>query len=334
MTLPNPMIYSEKTRSTKAHQASSSSPNQKLDRRAGDLSSSNDLYGSQQALASLQSTKQAGKLRLSAGERQARAAKLRKGSIAQVSISGVKRLSHKLSIKKRHSNMIGGGAELRRRKSSAAASIGALFGAHARPSQPSPSLGAAYDIEEESLRRGQEILDKYLEDKEREAEQLRARLEAEQEQQQQQQHGATGSSPDINRKSPNSAGKSSTTAGQSGGYAGGRDQRTGERQPLGKSVSAANRKSFKASISRLLFMRHSSSKLIQPSQPLLTSLLASNTSSNQMQAATANNQALKHSDSSACTSMQVGETVKDKRRHLFKIKRSETVNEPSVSINF
>lgn len=210
----------------------------------------------------------------------------RKGSIAQASISGVIRLSHRLSIRKRHSNMNAG--EARRRGSSSAC---------APPVSKLVSLvqGPGGD-RADPLQVGQQILDAYL------ADQRQRELQEEEQR----------------RAAPGAA----DTTGPTAGGATGADQQqqpgAGQRQPNAKGA-LSSRKSFKdfKHISRRLFMRHSSSKILQ--QQL------SSTSSGDMRAD--NSRSL---DKPSEPAAQAG-AGHERRRHLLKIKRSETVFEAATS---
>lgn len=350
MTLPNPIVYKgaqEDVEARSARNPRQTAADKRGWRKQSELSATGDIELQQsrqqtRANVSHRSRALAGSQFTSDQARQARHVKLRKGSIAQVSISSVVRLSHKLSIKKRHSNLIDGGssAESRRRRSSAATSIGSLFGSHARvqsrPNLCNKTAPNGAEPEQDPLQVGQQILNDYLErQRQREADESRDRAEALQDSQAQQQQAAL----DNDRKS--SATLAACELGRTGP-----DLQAHERQQLAKSSSSTSRKSFRdfKHISRRLFMRHSSSKLVQSSVTDLGSAVSATPTASTADTANSavatkpisgaslvqtasltfgvNNQPI----SSSALSSNAGEILREKRRNLFRIKRINTIN--------
>lgn len=158
--------------------------------------------------------------------------KLRKGSLAQVSISNVMRLSHKLSIKKRHhSNQTTNGSDEHnpsKRGSSIVSSTSSI----------GCSISRQQSMADRNLMQvGQQILDAYLTQQQRKKEQL--------EEEERKQREVEELANQSNRQQ---------AKGETG------------QQPIVKISST--RKSFKdfKHISRRIFMRRSSSKILQKQQ--------------------------------------------------------------------
>jgi len=282
MTLPNPSSLKDYDR-----QEQRGERKRKWSGRKASKDSSSGVFGSQQMLAQGGAGRGSrasgggggggtGQSEPAAG----RMSKLRKGSLAQVSLGGVVRLSHKLSIKKRHSNSASAGA----RKSAANKHQSAL--------------------ERTQTQVGQQILDAYLvQQRQRELELEELRLAEE----------AKLRSEQKRSESASSVGQQAAGALQQQQQQ--QLQQRADRQPVAKSSS--NRKSFKdfRHISRRIFMRHSSNKLLQQSFNTM--------SSNRDGSENGNDQSCASGDQSS------NAKDKDKGRGRLKIKRSETVFESS-----
>lgn len=350
MTLPNPIIDSDgatldESDSRLTRHQRQTTPDRRAKRKQSELSAASDLESQQarhQAKQSIWNRPRApatGSQLANDQARQARHAKLRKGSIAQVSISSVMRLSHKLSIKKRHSNLIeaSSSAETRRRRNSAATSVSALFRTNSRAqtksSSGSKNLLDKTDSQRDPLQVGQQILNDYLErQRQREADEFRANQLRQTQLEFDEQQAVVCTDRKLSGATASAHPESSRG-----------DQQALERQQLAKSISSTSRKSFRdfKHISKRLFMRHSSSRLVQ--SPVADAIVIAAPSTVTTSEVACTPKVFKPGQSLAQTSsltfaandqpsglgLYTGETLKDKRRKLFKIKRSETVVESS-----
>ena len=256
-------------------------------------------------------------------QQQARVARSggRKGSIAQASISSMVRLSHKFSIR-RHRAATGAlsghahtnsnpnsswSANARRRGSSSAA--------WRRPRGQSPLLDSAAATMGDSLGApdplavGQQILDAYL------LAQRKREAQAAQSPEEPQRSGSQASESLQQAAGEAAAPKARQQA-----------QQQQQQQPPIVRMQSVTRKSFRdfKHISRRLFMRHSSSKTLHSSHSTASSQDVPPNS----QAATPLQPATKTQSSGGPSSAL---TNAAHRRHLLKIKRSETVFETTAS---
>lgn len=194
------------------------------------------------------------------------ATRFRKGSIAQVSISGVMRLSHKLSIKKRHSNLSTSTAASRnvvsgtRNGSIASSSTSTSHKHHAlisrQQSMATSTIPKPISADTDPMEVGQKILNAYLiQQRQRELEEEKERLRKEELEKQ--------AAKESKRRSEqfNSTSPSTITGGDNQSEA----HNSGKQQPIVKVSST--RKSFRdfKHISRRLFMRNPSSKMLTSS---------------------------------------------------------------------
>lgn len=243
-----------------------------------------------------------------------RLARLRKGSIAQVSISGVMRLSHKLSIKKRHSNLSSSNVPASsspssawRRKDGGNKSAGSNKHHAIISRQQSMATTVVGISDKDPMEVGQQILNAYLvEQRQRELEQEQERLKEE----------------ERKRKAAEENKRQHSTTSSEQNLPAGQQQAQIKQQPIVKVSST--RKSFRdfKHISRRIFMRHSSSKVLVPN---LTSNTPTTTSTDSpTSSAHGQQQAVLGQQSWDVSSYK---SDKDKRRNLLKIKRSETVFE-------
>lgn len=236
----------------------------------------------------------------------------RKGSIAQVSISSVKRLSHRLSIKRRAHRTESFATEWARRPS----------GLSKQQSLLSSTTGASssHAALEDPLRLGQQILDAYLE-------QQRQR---ELEEREQKRRDAEKRAAELAAATPTNQNSSSSGDPQ-------QQQQQQARQPIVKvSLSSSTRKSFKdfKHISRRIFMRHSSSnKMVQQAakSPLALSAGSSCSSASSVNLGSASSPGAGHQQQpqphQQRQQVQHQASSPPKRRNVLKIKRSETVLE-------
>lgn len=182
----------------------------------------------------------------------------RKGSIAQVSMSGVKRLSHKLSIKKRHSNkpqpaMMGrrsSGLSSGSANSQTPQLVAAAQGRHRKTlmSKQQSSLSSA-DKQSNPIQVGKQILDAYLAVQRRR--QLEAQLEAEK--------AAAEEGAEKSSEPQRSSAANSELAARDA------QQQQPSRSAFVRGSGNSTRKSFKdfKHISRRIFAWQSSSKMLK-----------------------------------------------------------------------
>lgn len=292
--------------------------------------------------------------------------KLRKGSIAHVSISGMKRLSHKLSIRKKshhqrrdqqHQRNSGqdlsgnqssyADLQLRRQSVGKQRSLvssltgGRIGGASRQSSAQHPSDTDRAD----PLAVGQQILNAYL------VAQRQRELE-EEERRRREQMERQAAMEEVKRSSggPGSGSASADTPSAGAGQAGisgqqstdssqhqqsGGQQVNQQQSPSHQTRGESRRKSFRdfKSISRRLFMRASSSKLLQQTSSVsstattLPSYQESMCSSSGGIATTGGHMGA----SKQISGISSQQPPPSRRRNLLKIKRSETVNESSSS---
>lgn len=282
-----------------------------------------------------------------------RLARLRKGSIAQVSISGVMRLSHKLSIKKRHSNLSASASTSSKnvvsgRNGSIAAAL--THKHHAvisrQQSMATSVLPKPISGDKNPMEVGQKILNAYL------VQQRQRELEEEQERLRKEEQERQAAKESKRRSEQYSSQVATSTSGE-------QQQSAAKQQPIVKVSST--RKSFRdfKHISRRIFMRHPSSKMLTAttslsSTPISTAVTTTTTTppppSSSPTAITTTTPTGSFVTAAAATSSAtvpgnqaiIGQrsvdvsshksSDKDKRRNLLKIKRSETVFETTPSV--
>lgn len=265
---------------------------------------------------------------LEAARHTARAGRLRKGSIAQVSLSGVLKLSHKLSIKKKQLSTGSSGSELvGKQRASKRQSVRQQQLQHQHRQQSD---------QKDPMQVGQQILEAYLVDqRQRELEEAeqRRRQAAEEEAKRRasrEQAAELAASLGLSPQPDMPLARHGNNKPQ---------QQQQQRQPISKV--SASRKSFKdfKHISRRIFMRHpSGSKMPLQQQHSSASSSSFSAISPLLTGAVMN-------PSSTQTSQQTGPPTtvvasgslglkptdkdrdKDKRRSVLKIRRSETVFE-------
>lgn len=329
MTLPNPTIHKNfHTREESFDDENRASSNQddairassagKQRRKAsgspaGDRNQSTADQCVQQPHAALKNRKSTGE-----SANIPKASKLRKGSIAQVSISGMMKLSHKLSIKKRHTHSniktksvgvgqvySGAGDAAYHGRARGSSIVSATF------ADPDPA-NSTYKMPirkqqstSDPMQVGQQILNAYL------IQQRQRELE-EEERKRKQEEEEKSKRKSVDAETAIGANQEST--GQSG------QQPSG---PTGKQTTSnkISRKSFKdfKHISKRIFMRHSSSKMLQQRQGS-----SSGTDSQHQQSI----------DSSSGLAGERAGGGNSAGRKVLKIKRSETVFETTNTANF
>lgn len=316
MTLPNPVIYKrfdsddEENENDAENVKTGYEGAKRHDERgqSDDFGSSRPLISAENRPQSASPMKSSGHSSVtpdqhgdSANDKTSRLLKLRKGSIAQVSITGMMKLSHKLSIKRRQSQ----------HRDTRYPSL----------SRKAPSIARSDEKQgNDPMLLGRQILDAYL-DEQRQREAIEAQKALEQA-----KLAGEDSNPTVNVGDSGANLAHDTTIASGSSYD--TQKTTGSRkQSLIKGSSS--RKSFKdfKHISKRIFNRHSSSKNLQSQQ-------SETSQSGQSGSGVGSNS---HSPSGATAGAMISGTVdKEKKRNseanrsVFKIKRSETVIETST----